>query len=84
MIFTNIKQSCENQCLQTFWRETSITNINLIIENRVGAILILILGPDHLLWNNLPIMFKCVQKIIFASDILDEIENNYKHDQFLV
>ena len=50
----------------------------------MGAILILILGPDHLLWNNLPIKFICVQKIIFASDILDEMDNSYKHDQFLV
>ena len=85
MIFTNIKQSCENQCLQTFWRETSITNINLIIENRVGAILILILGPDHLLWNNLPKKLKFVQRIILTSHILDEINNDdNKHDQFLV
>ena len=55
----------------------------LLISN-MGAILILILGPDHLLWNNLPIKFICVQKIIFASDILDEMDNSYKHDQFLV
>ena len=83
----DIKQGCENQCLQIFWRGTSTTNINSIIENRVGAILILIIGPDHLLWNNLPKKLKFVQRIILTSHILDEINknnNNNKHDQFLV